>query len=100
MPLNLKVVDTIVPQYESGPLADAMKNFKKISYEDKENNAGVLIGEFTDGIDGGQIVLTQYIVPASGRTYTFTISYNKDSYDNGGKEMVQKIIDSFKVNAK
>ncbi|BFH60024.1 PsbP-related protein [Paenibacillus azoreducens] len=91
------IADATVAQYESGAFGDAIKNYKKISYDDKANNSGVLIGEYTQGQSGVQVVVAQYIVPASPNMYTLSISYTKESYDKGGKEMVQKMVDSFKV---
>jgi hypothetical protein len=91
------VADATVAQYKSGVLGDVIKDYKKISYDDKANNSGVLIGEYTHGQTGVPIVLAQYIVPASPNMYTLSITYSKESYDNGGKEMAQKMIDSFKI---
>ncbi|BFH60026.1 PsbP-related protein [Paenibacillus azoreducens] len=94
------IADLTVTQYESGALGDAMKDFKKISYDDKDKNSGVLIGEYTQGQSGIKVVLTQYIITGSPNMYTLSISYTKESYDNGGKEMAQKMLDSFTVNKK
>ncbi|GIO32326.1 hypothetical protein J2TS6_34670 [Paenibacillus albilobatus] len=92
--------DQVVAQYESGALAASIKDFKKISYTDAANNGGILVGEYTNAQSGVPVVLTQYIVPTGNSTYTMTISYGKESYDNGGKETVQKMIDSFKLSSK
>ncbi|MCJ8011912.1 hypothetical protein MUG84_09175 [Paenibacillus sp. KQZ6P-2] len=93
-----ETADLTNSQYESGAVGDTMKDYKKISYTDTPNNTGVLVGEYTQGQSGVQAILTQYIVPTGSQTYSLSITYSKDSYNNGGKEMAQKMIDSFKLS--
>lgn len=92
--------DMVVAQYEGGALANAIKDFKKISYTEGAHNSGILVGEYTQAQSGVPVVLTQYIVPTGSSTYTLSISYTKESYENGGKETVQKMVDSFKLSSK
>lgn len=96
-----ETADQAIAQYQSGAAGEAIKNYKKISYTDTANNSGVLVGEYThaQGQAELQVILTQYIVPAGNGTYTFSISYAKESYDNGGKNRVQQMIDSFKLSS-
>ncbi|WP_127593390.1 PsbP-related protein [Paenibacillus lautus] len=80
---------------DGGPL---IQNFKKLNYIDvPEKAAGILESEYTHGESNAQVILTQYFVSNGNELYTLSISYSKTAYDNGGKAIVQNIMDSFEI---
>lgn len=83
----------------SGAGGEVIQNFKKLNYMDiADNAAGILEAEYTQGELNTQVILTQYFVSDGQALYTLSISYSKTAYDNGGKAIVQNIIDSFEID--
>ncbi|MEI0736172.1 hypothetical protein VQ056_05100 [Paenibacillus sp. JTLBN-2024] len=83
--------DMVVAQYEGGALANApSRNFKKSAIPRGPTTAEFWWANIRKAQSGVPVVLTQYIVPTGSSTYTLSISYTKESYENGGKETVQK----------
>ncbi|MGW8823740.1 PsbP-related protein [Paenibacillus lautus] len=82
----------------NGAGGEVIQNFKKLNYIDvPEKAAGILESEYTQGELNAQVVLTQYFVSNGNELYTLSISYSKTAYDNGGKAVVQNIMDSFEI---
>lgn len=88
--------EQLIKFYETS--ATYMENFKLIEYKDNDNNSGVLVGEYTQPETKENVVLTQYLVPSNGNFYAISLSLGKASYDNGGKAMVDQMIESFTLN--
>lgn len=90
--------EQLINFYETS--ATYMENFKLIEYKDndKYNNSGVLVGEYIQPETKENVVLTQYLVPSNGNFYAISLSLGKASYDNGGKAMVDQMIESFTLN--
>lgn len=90
--------EQLIKFYETS--ATYMENFKLIEYKDndKYNNSGVLVGEYIQPETKENVVLTQYLVPSNENFYAISLSLGKASYDNGGKAMVDQMIESFTLN--
>lgn len=79
-----------------------MKDFKTKTYESSpnfNNTAGILEVEYTQPQSGVVVVLTQYIVPQNQKLYTVSLSLSKDSYYSIGKETVDQMVNSLKIDA-
>lgn len=97
-----EAANSTAKQFSNGAAADVIKDYKKIDYKDysvSENmkTAGVLKAEYIQAQSGTEVVLTQFFVSTGTKIFTTSITFSKKSYEDGGEETVQKIIDSFKV---
>lgn len=93
-----EAANSSVHALSNGAGGEVIQNFKKLNYIDvPEKAAGILESEYTQGELNAQVVLTQYFVSNGNELYTLSISYSKTAYDNGGKAVVQNIMDSFEI---
>jgi len=78
-----------------------MKNYKKMGYHDYTDyysNAGILKAEYTHAIYGVPLIVTNYFISTGKQVFTLTMTFSKKSYDNGGEDIINQIIKSFKIH--
>lgn len=93
-----EAADISAQSLASGAGGEIIQNYKKLNYMDiADKAAGILEAEYTQGELNAQVISTQYFVSDGQAMYILSISYSKEAYDNGGKSIVQNIIDSFEI---
>ncbi|MEK3731082.1 hypothetical protein MKX64_01285 [Paenibacillus sp. FSL M8-0334] len=69
---------------------EVIQNYQQISYTDALNgdyDAGILTGSYTQGQSGVEVMLTQYFVATGDQMYTMSLSFAKDTYEDGGEQL-------------
>lgn len=96
-----QAADAGVAQLSGGAAAEVIKDYKKISYEElpaaNGQNAGVLKAEYIQAQLGTPIVSVQQYISTGSKVYTLSVTFSKQSYNDGGEALSKRILESFKV---